>query len=77
MDGTRARKIADRFTGNMNFIVRSYCDGLQVCIITIPIINGADAVSSQLQCTQVLRVNGVTFCGMEGGTIFISTPAIV
>jgi len=31
MDGTRARKIADSFSGNLNFMVRSYCDGLQVC----------------------------------------------
>jgi len=30
MDGTRARKIADRFTGNLNFMVKSYCGGLLV-----------------------------------------------
>jgi len=30
MDGTRARKIADRFAGNLNFNVRSYCGGLIV-----------------------------------------------
>ncbi len=31
MDGTRARKIENSFSGSLNFIVRSYCDGLQVC----------------------------------------------
>ncbi len=30
MDGTRARKIADTFAGNLNFMVRSTRDGLQV-----------------------------------------------
>lgn len=30
MDSIRAQKIADRFTGNMNFMVRSHCGGLLV-----------------------------------------------
>jgi len=30
MDGTRARKIANRFTGNLNFMVRSFSGGLLV-----------------------------------------------
>jgi len=30
MDSIRAKKIADRFSGNLNFIVQSYCGGLMV-----------------------------------------------
>ncbi|WP_176963282.1 hypothetical protein [Mariprofundus sp. NF] len=30
MDGIRAKKIADRFSGNLNFIVHSYSGGLLV-----------------------------------------------
>ncbi|OIO70749.1 MAG: hypothetical protein AUJ57_08095 [Zetaproteobacteria bacterium CG1_02_53_45] len=31
MESIRAQRIADRFTGNMNFMVQSYCGGLLVC----------------------------------------------
>jgi len=30
MESIRASKIADQFSGNMNFVVRSYCGGVMV-----------------------------------------------
>jgi len=30
MEGIRAQRIADRFSGDLNFIVQSYCGGLLV-----------------------------------------------